>query len=189
MVARVCRAMPGLHKNVYRRWPLFPRVLRETFVKAFSREAITTPTVRIMDRAWQQILIQVRSQYTCCPHCGEKTFITPGGDSRCVRCGCVISRPMVLAVGNYRIPLVAGQEIYTCEALATLNTDLYALAGRVERSPDGRKIGIRNVCSVPWHVTSPQRQVRSIAPGSAFAIADGMMISFSNHSAAGTITY
>lgn len=55
-----------------RRWAYFPRLLRETFIKAFSKEAIMNPTKRVMDKTWQQVLLQLRAQYVKCPWCDKK---------------------------------------------------------------------------------------------------------------------
>lgn len=119
------RPDPRFHKNVMRRWALFPRLLRETFIKAFSKEAIQNPTKRIMDKTWQQVLLQLRAQYVACPYCGNKTFIDPDSSvSQCVRCHQTINRPMMIKVGNYRLPLLDGQRIYRCQSQASMNVDL-----------------------------------------------------------------
>ncbi len=119
------RPNPSMHKNVMRRWPLFPRLLRETFIKAFSHQAIVDPTKRIMDKTWQQVLIQIRSQYIKCPICGKKTFVDPDAPiSKCLMCKSQNARPLILKSGNYRIPLLEGQIIYKCQAHILMNADL-----------------------------------------------------------------
>ena len=52
------RPVPGVHKNVIRRWPLFPKELQNAFIQTFSKDAIMNPSKRIMDKTWQNILIQ-----------------------------------------------------------------------------------------------------------------------------------
>ena len=69
----------GVHTNVLNRWPLFPKLLREAFIKTFSKEAMQEPTKRVMDKTWQQILIQVRSEFVTCPFCAHPLF-TPSND-------------------------------------------------------------------------------------------------------------
>lgn len=173
------RPVPSLHKNVMRRWPLFPRLLRETFIKAFSREAIENPTKRIMDKTWQQVLLQIRAQYIICPHCGNKTFTDPDAPiSKCVRCGDYIQRPLILKVGNYSIPLVAGQIIYRCNAHSSMNLDLSESYGLVVTNSNTGKIGIKNISGETWAVTLPTGEIRNIEDGRGLPAVSDLKIKF-----------
>lgn len=158
------RPVPTLHRNVLRRWGLFPRLLRETFIKAFSKEAILNPTKRIMDKTWQQILLQVRSQYIVCPNCGNKTFIdTDAKSCTCVRCKNGISRPLILKAGNYRIPLMPEQNIYRCQAqISQSNTNFNEIYGSVVNNPTTGVLGIMNRSGETWAVTLPTGEVKNI---------------------------
>lgn len=173
------RPVPALHKNVMRRWPLFPRMLRETFIKAFSREAIENPTKRIMDKTWQQVLLQIRVQYVVCPHCNKKTFTdTDAPISKCVRCGNIIQRPLILKVGNYCIPLVAGQIIYKCNAHSSMNVDLSESYGVVVTNPTTGKIGIKNISGETWAVTLPSGEIKNIEDGRGLPAISDLKIKF-----------
>lgn len=173
------RPVPTLHKNVMWRWPLFPRLLRETFIRAFSREAIANPTKRIMDKTWQQVLLQIRSQYIVCPHCGNKTFIDPDASaSKCVRCASPIERPLILKVGNYRIPLVIGQKISKCQTHSSTNRDLSESCGEVVTNPITGKIGIKNISEETWAVTLPSGEIRNVEGGRGLPAIPDLKIKF-----------
>lgn len=157
------RPDPRFHKNVMRRWPYFPRLLRETFIKAFSKEAIQNPTKRVMDKTWQKVLLQLRAQYVACPNCGRKTFVDPDSPtSQCLSCRCQINRPIVLKIGNYRIPLLESQKIYKFQSLASMNVDLSEVYGIVIKNPTTGKLGIKNVSGVTWAVSLPNGEIRNI---------------------------
>ena len=182
------RPDPCFHKNVMRRWPYFPRLLRETFIKAFSKEAIQNPTKRIMDKTWQQVLLQLRSQYVVCPHCGNKTFIEPDSSlSRCVRCQREIIRPMILKIGNYRLPLVQGQKIFKCQSQASMNVDFSQVSGIVVTNSKSGKLGIQNTSGTTWAVYLPNGEVRNIEDGRGLPILADLRIKF-NHDVTGLIT-
>lgn len=182
------RPDPRFHKNVMRRWAYFPRLLRETFIKAFSKEAIQNPTKRIMDKTWQQVLLQLRAQYVECPHCGNKTFIDPDSPaSQCVRCHQSIARPMMLKVGNYRLPLVEGQKIFKCQSQASMNVDLSAVSGIVIRNPQSGKLGIQNMSGATWAVSLPNGDVKNIEEGRGLPALADLKIKF-NHDVTALIT-
>jgi serine/threonine protein kinase len=182
------RPDPRFHKNVMRRWPYFPRLLRETFIKAFSSEAIKNPTKRIMDKTWQQVLLQIRAQYATCPHCGNKTFIDPdSAASQCSRCHKTINRPMILKVGNYRIPILEGQKIYKCQSLASLNVNLSDVYGIIIKNPQTGKLGIQNTSGVTWAVTLPNGEIRNVENGRGLPALSDLKIKF-NHDVTALIT-
>ncbi len=172
------RAVPDLHKNVYLRWPLFPRLLRETFIKAFSPSAINNPKMRIMDRTWQAVLIQIRSQYSFCPHCGCKTFIDPDTDSKCLICKKMINRPLILNVGNYKIPIVKGQFIYKCQTHTSVDAGINEIYAEIITNPSTGKLGIKNKSKETWVVTTDTGVIRNIVPGNGFPALANFKIKF-----------
>ena len=138
------RPVRGLHTNVIRRWPLFPKLLRDAFVQTFSKEAIVTPSKRMMDRDWQNLLVQVRSLYVKCPVCGKYTFVNLDQNSLvCLVCGKSYPKPTVLKLGKYIVPLVPEQKIYQCQV--SLENDYNKVVGEIVRHPnDPKKWGLQN---------------------------------------------
>lgn len=174
------RPVNGIHKNVLKRWPLFPQLLRDAFTKTFSKEAMHDPTKRIMDKKWQEILIQVRSQYVTCPHCGEKVFITPGAECVCLECKKTVPKTAVLAIGlNSKVALVPGQKLYKCHT--DICDDYTTVAAEVVRNPKDPKIwGIRNLSGKQWTVTLPDKSQRLVDHGSVMPVRQGLEIRFSS---------
>lgn len=176
------RPIPSLHTNVLRRWPYFPRLLRETFIKAFSKESITNPTKRIMDRTWQQVLLQLRAQYLKCPSCNKMTFIDPNlTESKCVRCRTKINSPLILKIGNYRLPLLPSQKIYACQAQAAMNVELSEIYGEVIINSKTGGVGILNKSNATWAVVLSTGEVRNIESGRGFPILRDLTIRFNQN--------
>ena len=167
----------GLHSNVLRRWPYAPKILRNAFIKTFSHEAIITPQKRIMDRQWQELFTQVRSQYVPCPHCGKKTFVEPGENNVCSECGKTISKPATLKIGHYAIPLVPGQRIYLSQV--ALSDDYTKAVSTVIRNTKNPSLwGLRNESGVQWTVQLPTGEVRLVENGSGMPAQPGLKIRF-----------
>lgn len=167
----------GVHTNVIRRWPLFPRILRETFIKTFSKDAIVNPNKRVMDKTWQQLLVQVRSQYVKCPVCGNHTFINPDQDSLCLECRNKIPKPAVLKVSNYAIPLLPDQQIYLSQV--SLSDDYNKPVGTVIKNPkDPSRWGLRNISGGQWTVTTPDGEVKLVENNAGMPLIQGLKIRF-----------
>lgn len=174
------RPDPRMHKNVMRRWPYFPRVLRESFIRTFGKDAILNPTKRVMDKTWQQVLIQIRSQYVKCPDCGGMTFIDPNvPEAQCVLCKSKVKQPVYLKIGNYRITLMESQKIFKCQVTpsdASLN-DVY---GVVVKNPVTGKLGIQNTSGVTWTVTLPDGSIKNIMNDKGLPAVPDLKIKFNN---------
>ena len=172
------RPVGSLHSNVMRRWPLFPKLLRETFIRAFSKEAILNPTKRIMDKTWQQVILQVRSQFIVCPHCGNKTFVeTENPTSKCF-CGVIIQRPLILKAGNYKIPIMHGQMIYKCQAHISSKYDMNEGYAQVVTNSVSGKLGIKNNSAETWIVTLSNGEVRNVEPENGMPAINDLKIKF-----------
>ena len=50
----------GVHLNVIKRWPLFPSILKDTFIEQFSKDKLKNPNKRILESEWQKIIAKVR---------------------------------------------------------------------------------------------------------------------------------
>ena len=172
------RPVKGVHTNVIRRWPLFPKLLRDAFIQTFSREAITTPNKRLMDRDWQRVLVQVRSMWVKCPYCGKYTFVQPDVDGQpCIECGKNIAKPAVLNVGKYNIPLVPEQKIYLCQISS--DDDYNKVVCEVIRNPKNpAKWGLTNKSGQQWTVTLPNGEFKLVDDGASMPIIPGLKIRF-----------
>ncbi len=172
------RPVRGVHTNVIRRWALFPQLLRDAFIRTFSREAIVSPTKRLMDRSWQNLLVQVRSLYVKCPICGKYTFINIDQNATvCLECGKNIVRPSVLKLGKYTIPLVPEQKIYQCQTSS--ENDYNKIVGEVIRNPkDPNKWGLRNLSGAQWTVSTPTGEAKLVDNNGAMPIIPGLKIRF-----------
>jgi DNA-binding helix-hairpin-helix protein with protein kinase domain len=171
------RPVPGLHTNVIRRWGLFPKFMENLFVQAFSKQSILFPEKRVIDREWMTCMIQLRSTLGKCPHCGEETFIEPDKTNQtCIDCERPITKPMVLKIDKYRVPLFEGQKIYNIQL--PIDGDLNAVVGEVVPNTVTGRLGIKNYSSFTWQALDPVGSVHNVTPESGMPIKNEMKIKF-----------
>jgi len=65
----------GVHANVIKLWPLFPEVLRNAFIEAFSQSNINNPGSRWIESKWEKILIELRNSVIV-SESGEEEFLS-----------------------------------------------------------------------------------------------------------------
>lgn len=171
------RPVPGLHTNVIRRWGLFPKFMENLFVQAFCKQSILFPEKRVIDREWMTCMIQLRSTLGKCPHCGEETFIEPDATNQtCIDCEHPITKPMVLKIDKYRVPLFVGQKIYNIQL--PIDGDLNAVVGEVVPNTVTGRLGIKNYSSFTWQALDPVGSVHNVTPESGMPIKNEMKIKF-----------
>lgn len=172
------RPVRGVHTNVIRRWPLFPKLLQNAFIKTFSKEAILTPNKRLIDRDWQDILVQVRSLYVSCPICNKYTFIDLDKDANvCMECGKNITKPLMIVLGKYQVPLIPGQKIYQCQISS--DNDYNKVVAEVIRNPNNpNKWGLNNFSGQSWIVITPSGEMKTVDNGKSMPLIQGLNIRF-----------
>lgn len=160
------RPVRGVHANVVRFWPMYPQFIREKFVDALSRDAMTGKKPRPTDNDWQQAFTRLRDCIITCA-CGEETFLTPGEDSFCLGCGRKIPKPPVLNChnGKYTPVLFPGVKLYRCHVEKS-SDDYNEIMGEVVRNPKNPGIwGLRNLSDMVWNAETLDGQLRPVARG------------------------
>ena len=162
----------GVHQNVIRRWPLFPSLLKETFIEEFSEDKLKNPQKRIIEQAWQKIITQVRDEMVVCPHCHEETFLDlKAGNHKCINCGKDIDTSSLLKINSRNLILTPGTKLY-------IDNDNIP-DGEVDIFPTNDKLNIiRNLTSSSWHVDTPSGKVKVVEPNDFMPVLNGLKISF-----------
>lgn len=177
------RPVSEVHTNVIRRWPLFPDVLRNAFIKEFSREKLyDSPTRRMTDMQWQSVITSLRDRLTICPRCMHETFVNhDNGEIVCQECGKEIQQFGILLLDNKRrIVLTLGKKIY-------LDRDDIIDAEVIRGTQDSDKIFIKNLSSSIWKVTTPSGRLKEVAPGTLMPANKGFKIDFVGFDKSGEI--
>jgi DNA-binding helix-hairpin-helix protein with protein kinase domain len=174
------RPVRGVHGNVIRFWQIYPKPLRELFVKVFTKEAMLGKAPRITDSEWQIAFTQLRDMLITCP-CGGETFFDPAEDSAlCVHCDVKIPRPSILTVQKYKVVLFPGQKLYRCHT-DNDSDDYTEICGEVIRNPKRPQIwGLRNLSPTTWTAMAQDGTEKVIANGDVLVIAKTKSVNFGN---------
>ena len=175
------RPVRGVHANVVRFWPMYPKFIRDKFVEALSKEAMSGKMPRPTDNDWQQCFTRLRDSIVTCA-CGEETFLTQGEDSFCINCGRKIPKPPVLNChnGKYDLPLFPGVKLYRCH-VDKLSDDYTEVLGEVVRNPNNPGIwGLRNLSDMVWNAETLDGELRPVGKGQIAPVMQIKAIHFPN---------
>src|SRR5574344_238839 len=107
------RPVRGIHQNAIRRWPVFPKELKDAFIEEFSADRQQNPTKRRLEENWKRIIEQGRDELVVCPHCNNETFVdTNTAKGICVNCQKEIDISNRLIIENRSLPLTPKTELF-----------------------------------------------------------------------------
>ena len=163
----------GIHQNVIRRWPVFPQLLRDTFIEEFSQEKLKDPSTRMIEQNWEKVISSVRDSLVVCNHCSEETFVdTSKIKDRCIDCGNDVDLAKRLIINNRSLPLTNNTNIYidndnTPDGVVTTDANGFML--------------IKNISTETWTVETPSGKVKTVAPQEILPVKEGLKITFRVH--------
>lgn len=162
----------GVHLNVIKRWPLFPSLLKQTFIDQFSEEKLRNPNKRMIEQEWEKIISKVRDELVICPTCHEETFVdTNANNLCCINCGNSIDISKQLKIGTRAQILTPGTKLF----IDNDNTP----DAEVDFFPTNKDLlVIRNLSVDKWHVDTPSGKVKVVPPGEFMPILNGLKINF-----------
>lgn len=163
----------GIHQNVIRRWPVFPQLLRDTFIEEFSKEKLQNPSSRMIEQNWKKIISTVRDSLVVCRHCAEETFVNVSNTTdKCMNCGKDVDLSKRLVINNRSLPMINKTAIYIDED----NTP----DGVVTTDSNGFML-IKNVSTETWTVETPSGKIKTVAPNEILPVKEGLKITFRVH--------
>ena len=160
----------GVHTNVIRRWPAFPKLLRETFMDQLSQEKLKNPTTRMVESMWENVIAKVRDTLVICPKCRQETFVDGSQTTgKCIECGAQFDITRRLVMGDRSMVLTPG----TCLFIGMDNKpDI-----KVQTSSSGEMM-LQNVSTSSWNVETPSGKIRQVNVNDCLPTRPGLKISF-----------
>lgn len=176
------RPVPGTDKNLKLFWNIYPDYIRNTFIKAFSKDVMEKKAPRVIEKEWLNVFMRLKASIVRCPYCHEETFIYQQGENKCIECNKVLSVKNAIRFPSVTIPLYPGTKLMLLHADST-QEDITTQIGEVVANPQRRDLfGIRNVSDVIWRVTLPDGSVKSLIPGNIAPIKAGFKIQCTSNS-------
>lgn len=179
------RPVPGLHDNALEFWPLYPKFLRDLFVRAFS-VGLHDPHERVRESEWRAALSQLRDAIYYCGQCGAEHFFDDEGPEAgddetgsCWACREPLKRPFRLRIGRTLVALNHDTRLYAHHLDDQRRYDFGEPLAVVQRHPRHPDIwGLSNRSTATWVMTAPDGSTRDVEPGRSLTLTAGVKVDF-----------
>lgn len=164
----------GVHQNVIRRWPVFPSILKDTFIQEFSKSKMTNRTSRMIESEWQKLIAKVRDSLVICPNCGEETFIDMNApELKCMNCGKEIDITRQIKIGTRSLILTPNTKLY-------IDNDNVPDVKVLVNPQDTSSLLLQNITKSKWAAETPSGKVKEVEPNGLMPVKNGIKITFSS---------
>ncbi|MDR1895017.1 MAG: serine/threonine-protein kinase [Spirochaetales bacterium] len=177
-------ALPGINNNALKRWPLFPKYIQDEFIRAFSKEALSDGSCRVIERDWLKAFIRLRGEIYKCPGtdkggapCGNVFFADPLGAVKCPQCGREQVFDSYIETPKYKIPLHRRTRLYACHTEGD-SDDFETLTGEAVKDEQTGAPLLKNRSKKSWLAITPGGKQVSKGPGKTVALEKGAQIIF-----------
>ncbi len=160
------RPVQNVHKNSIKFWPLYPSVLKNMFIKAFSQESIKNPmdnNKRPNLREWQKTVVELRN-ILLIDEKDSESFLKEGEKPKCI----------LKTSTSGSIALSPKKTIY----IGTDNNPI----GQVMFKADNPNVwAIKNISSTAWRVITTEGNQVSVEPNGMMPVKPGLKIDLPNN--------
>lgn len=179
------RPMPGVQDNATIFWNMYPKYIKDNFIKVFTDGLNDRENGRLLEEDWIDAFRNLRERIFPCPHCGRENIYEEEIKPVCWGKSCQkkIVLPPILKIKIGRrerqIVLNTDTKLYAHQ----LDSTLYSVTrgdkiiGEVAKSPNG-KWGLRNLTKTNWSYTQDLGQAKDVEPNKAFVLNDKVQINF-----------
>lgn len=165
------RPVRGVHNNVLRRWPAMPKQLQDAFKEQFSKEILSSPDKRMIEKKWKGVIQSLRDTLVRCPKCGNETFVSDSTSPVCMNCGKSFELFGKLVLGNGReILLTPNTKVYIDD---DNNPDIKVISVPGDKYP----VQLQNITKENWVVETQSGKIKSIEPGACVPVRPGLKLS------------
>jgi DNA-binding helix-hairpin-helix protein with protein kinase domain len=178
--------VPDYHETVLTYWPLYPKFLRDLFVKAFTKGLHDPQGGRVVEGEWRTAMVRLRDSIMYCGHCDAENFYDQevaqklaerGGE--CWRCHKNVRVPPRIRIKQNVVMLNRDSGLYAHHIDDGRKFDFSQRVAVLAQNPQNPSIwGLTNLSESPWVATFPDASVRDIEPGRSIALARGLKINF-----------
>lgn len=150
----------GIHRNVISLWPMYPVLLKNTFLEAFSQESLKTPNKRPMMSKWEKILIEIRNSLVIDAN-GNEYFLKPGEKPQF---SIQTDSEGIIALSPKKTVFI-GKQLQPIAQVRINKTDAGVWA-------------LQNLTSEKWMVETASGKLKEVAPNEIMPTKPGLKITF-----------
>lgn len=182
---------PDRHQNAAVYWSLYPRMLRDLFVRAFTDGLHDPEAGRVREGEWRDCMSRLLDLLVTCP-CGADVFVEPGGRAVTACWSCSSHSPVPAGLPmlvldpcgeRHAVALNLGRRLFA-HHLGERRYDCRQAVAEVVRHPQTSDvIGIRNLSGGIWTSwmgggAGPDGTAVEVPPGRSVTIAPGTCVDF-----------
>ncbi len=172
------RPDPDFHQNAITFWPLYPRLLRDRFVQAFTK-GIDKPYARVRESEWKSAMIRLRDMIVYGPTGAENFYDSENsGPAIDWATGDTIQLPPRLHIGKTVIMLNSDTKLFPHHLDPSRLYDFSRPIAEVTQHPTNPGLwGLRNLSGDDWTVTVAGN-TKTVEPTRSVSLAPGTQIAF-----------
>lgn len=173
---------PRYHKRVVKYWNLYPKFLRDQFIRAFT-DGVRDPERRVRESEWRWDMVRLQDGIVYCT-CGAENFYDnmQSGILHCwePQCGKQIPLPFRIRIQKQIVTLNHDRQLYP-HHLDGASYDFSQPVATITENPKAPGLwGLKNLTGIKWVAGLPDGTMRDIEPGRSIALKTGTKIYFGN---------
>jgi DNA-binding helix-hairpin-helix protein with protein kinase domain len=167
-------------------WPIYPQIVRETFVKAFTEGLHDPESGRVGETVWRLVMARARDSIVYCSGCAAENFYdfqtvnaSGGKQPPCWSCGHEFRLPPRMRIEKHIIMLNHDAKLYPHHVSGAPTYDFSTPVAEVTRHPTNPGLwGLKNKTSAKWVCTLADGTIRDVEPERSVPLALGTKIQF-----------
>ena len=171
------RPNPNVHIGVIDRYEPLPPYMKETFLRAFSRDAVRNPGRRLHEVDWLRVLVRFQAEIMRCGKCGGEVFMVDASDTPCDTCKTVQHVERRLRFRDYVVTASKGVRIYRCMLESCNAKDALTRVGTIVSNPSRPGLYFLNNTPMTLEGRTAKGTVKPIAPNSVVPLKPGIIVS------------
>jgi serine/threonine protein kinase len=172
--------------NALAYWPIYPRFLRDLFVRAFTDGLHDPEHGRVREGEWRAALAQLRDWIVDCPSCTAECFYDTaalrargGQPPNCWRCRAAVPLPPRVRIGRQIVMLNPDTRLFPHHVDERRSYDFERPVAVVTRAPSNPlSLTLQNLSSEPWHAILPDGSTHTVGPNGYLPLVQGTRIQF-----------
>lgn len=174
--------VPGLHDNPIAFHKLYPKKLRELFLRSFT-EGLHYPEKRVRESEWRRSFAAAVDGILPCASCRADNFydvdtFSEKGAGACWSCGKPLTLSARMRIQDTVIMLSLEAKVYGHHVDGKFEAEARPIAEVVAHPTNPSVLGLKNLTTDAWTLTRPDGTLVDVPPGRSATIADGNKVNF-----------
>jgi serine/threonine protein kinase len=177
---------PSYHKNALVFWKIYPKFLRDLFIKAFTDGIRDPQHGRVRESNWRAAMVRLRDSIFYCASCQAENFYdadalaaSGGMPGMCWSCSKQLVLPPRIRIGRNVVMLNSDTKLFPHHVDDNMIYNFTQPVAAVAQHPkDPTLWGLKNLSQENWVSSTSEGTVKDVAPGSSLSLKVGTKINF-----------